>query len=136
MNETQCIVFFCLCFGLMTILFWGVFAIVVRYLFSVFKLIQQIKEEEPDLWSSLGSPTMFPVFHVSRDPFQGLFSQIRFLNWFLRGGEGAETPETKVLVDKTKRLFRMAMVGFVSLFVFSLLFIGFMVLVLETAGLP
>jgi hypothetical protein len=108
--------------GIMMILFWVVFAVVVRYLISVFRLIRQVKTAEPTLWESLGRPTMFPMFHASFNPFQGLISQGRFCGSFLKGGEGATLPETKELLHKTRRLFRMGMIGFVSLFVLFIVF--------------
>ena len=135
MNETTKFIVIFSSMGVMNILFWIVFAIVVRYLISVFKLIRQVKTAEPELWVSLGNPTMFPMFHVSFNPFKGLFSQMRFCNWFLKGGEGADTPETKAMVEKTKRLFRIGMIGFVSIFVlFFIMFgaIGLMMVMTET----
>lgn len=102
---------------LMTILFWIVFALVVRYLISVFRLTKQVKTAEPELWIALGRPSMLPMFHDSLNPFQGLLYEVRFCNWFLKGGEGATLSETKDMVQKSGRLFRIAMIGFVSLFI-------------------
>jgi hypothetical protein len=111
--------------AVVTILFWTVFTIVVRYLISAFRLLHQVKTNEPPLWEALGSPTMFPMFHVSRNPLKGLSSQVGFCSWFLKGGVGAGTPETKAMVEKTRRLFKMAIIGFISLFVtFLLVFVA------------
>ncbi len=120
--------------GVMTILFWVVFVMVVRYLISVFKLVRQVRMSEPDLWVSLGSPTMFPIFHVSLNPFKGLFAQMQFFNWVIKGGAGAEAPATKTMVKKARRLFRIAMIGFVSIFLLFFVTLGsltFMMVITE-----
>jgi hypothetical protein len=134
MNQTWKFVVFLGCMVVITILFCVVFAIVVRYLISVFKLIKKVKTTEPDLWQSLGRPTMFPMFQASFNPFQGLSSQARFCSWFLKGGEGAALPETKEMVLKTKRLFRIGMIGFVSLFILFLVFFAVMACVIGMKG--
>jgi len=122
------------CMGVMIILFLIVFTMVVRYLISVFKLIYQVKTAEYELWVSLGSPTMFPLFHISFNPFKGLISQMRFFNWFLKGAEGAKEPETKAMVEKTRRLYRIAGIGLISVFAIFLLFFGVMWLVIGMKG--
>jgi len=134
MNETTTVIVMFLSMGVMTILFWAVFAMVVRYLISVFKLIRQVKTAEPELWTSLGNPTMFPMFHVSFNPFKGLSSQMRFCNWFLKGGEGAQTPETEAMVEKTRRLFRIGMIGVISIFVLFFIMFGAIALMIVMTG--
>jgi hypothetical protein len=134
MNETAKFIVIFSAMGVMTILFWVVFAMVVRYLISVFKLIHQVKTVEPELWAALGHPTMFPMFHVSFNPFKGLYSQMRFCNWFLKGGDGAQAPETKTMVEKTRRLFRIGMIGFISMFVLFFIVIGGMALMMAMTG--
>ena len=134
MSETAQFIVIFSSIGAMTILFWVVFAMVVRYLISVFKLIQQVKTAEPDLWASLGHPTMFPMFHVSLNPFKGFSSQIGFCNWLLKGGDGAQAQETKAMVEKTRRLFRIGMIGFISIFVLFFIMIGGIGLVIAMTG--
>ena len=129
MNETTKFIIIFATMGVMTILFWVVFAMVVRYLISVFKLIRQIKTAEPEVWASLGNPTMFPMFRFSLNPFHDLFSEMRFCNWFLKGGEGAEDPETKSMVEKTRRFFRIGMIGFISFFVLFFIMLGVIVMI-------
>lgn len=130
MNQTWQIVALLACMGVMTILFWTVFVIIVRYLISVYSLIRKIKTAEPELWNALGRPTIFPMFHTSFNPFQGLLSQARFCRWFLNGGKGAMLPESKEMVLKTKRLYRISMYGFVSLFIVFFVFFAILMCVI------
>jgi hypothetical protein len=135
MNETTKFIVIFSSMGVMTILFWIILAMAVRYLISVLKLIHQVKNMEPELWASLGKPTMFPISYASFNPFKGLFSQMRFCNWFLKGGNGAKTPETQAMVKKTRRLFRIGMIGFVSIFVlFFVIFVAIGLMMVMTGN--
>ncbi len=134
MNVTWQVATIIVGMGIMMILFWVVFALVVRYLISVFRLIRQVKTAEPTLWVSLGRPTMFPMFHASFNPFQGLISQARFCGWLLKGGDGAAHPETRDMVQKTRRLLRIGMIGFISLFVLFLAFFAFTACLIAMKG--
>lgn len=100
----------------MASLFFLVFIIIARYLVSVHNLNKQIKKNEPLLWTDLGQPETFAFLHKTFNPFKALHAQMKFCNWFLKGGEGATEPATIELVDKSKRLFKKSMIWFVSLF--------------------
>jgi len=122
------------CFVLMFGLFAGVFFTIVRYLISVFRLLTHIRTTEPELYTSLGSPALIPMLHVSLNPFKGLVAQMSFLAWFLKGAPGAADAETQQLVRKTKRLFNMGLIGLGICFVAYLAIFAFLMLVLGPAG--
>ena len=105
--------------GVIALLFFIVIAMVVRYLISVLKLLHQVRTAEPDLWISLGKPTMFSaMFNTPSMQIRGFLSQFRFFVWFIKGGKGAEIPETRAMVEKTRRLFYIATIGMAMLFAF------------------
>lgn len=103
--------------AIMMILFIAVFSIIISYLISVYKLIEQMKNDDNELWVSLGKPAFFPFLHTTLDPFKGFTAQIRLSNWILKGGNGIKNEKTMNVYRKTKRLFNIAMIGFVSTFI-------------------
>jgi len=116
MNDLYPFVIFISAMLVMSLLFFVVFIIIVRYLVTVHNLNKQIKENEPHLWADLGKPETFAFLHQSFNPFKALHAQMRFCRWFLKGGEGATESATTELVTKSKRLFRLSMIWFISLF--------------------
>jgi len=122
------------CMGVMAISFGVVFVIIVRYLISAVKLLHQVKTNEPELWESLGRPTMFPGFQLTLNPFKDLIGQMDFCSWFLAGGDGSMMPETKAMVERTQRLFRNAGIGFVVVFLIFGICIGGMFMLFGTQG--
>lgn len=117
----------------MTILFSVAFTMTALYLLSVFRLIGQVKTAEPELWDSLGKPTMFPKLHASYNPFQGFSSLSRFFNWFLKGANGAKDPKTRAMVTKTARLFKIGMIGFVGIFFLSIIIVVSLTIYMDLA---
>ena len=62
-------------------------------------------------------------------------TQIRFINWFLKGGENASATETKATVENTRRRLRIALIGLIiSLLVIFFLFAGLSIFVMGTNG--
>ncbi len=106
------------------------FVTVARNLYSIFKLIGQLKTHEPELWESLGSPTMLPGFPPSLNPAKRLLSRMSLYRWVFRGGEGAKLPETKAMAENTKSLFRLSLTRFGVTFVVFLLTFGLVALVI------
>ena len=122
------------CLVLMFGLLAGVFFMVIRYLISVSRLLRHIRTTEPELWTSLGRPPLFPLFHVSLNPFKGLAAQMSFLAWFLKGAPGAADAGTRELARKTTRLFKMSGIGLGIYFVACLAIFAFLILVLGPAA--
>jgi len=106
----------------------------VCYCISATRLARYVRAEEPDLWIALGSPKTFAIYFNLFDLIQATHSQIRFLNWFYTGAEGAKLPETKAMAETTRRLFRIGMLGFIGVSLGIFLFLGVALCILVTKG--
>jgi hypothetical protein len=112
MHDAIRVVIVLACMGVMTAIMGVSAVLIVRYLSSLFRLMALVRTHEPALWISLSQPTFFPPLQDPRNPFVTFCVKLQFLRWFLRGGEGAQHPETKESIRETRRLFNFALLGF------------------------
>jgi hypothetical protein len=108
--------------------------IAVCYCISAIRLARQVKTEEPELWITVGSPKMFPMSFNIFDRIQAFRGQMRFLNWFYTGAEGAKSPKTKAMAATARRLCRITMMGFIGLSLGIFLSLGVALFILVTKG--
>lgn len=102
---------------LMVASFFFLFFAVIAYLILVSKLIEQIKENDNELWESLGKPTFIPFLHSSCNPIQGFIAQLKLCRWLSKKESGIKHEETMKAYKKTKKMLKTTLIVFVSIFI-------------------
>jgi len=113
------------CFLGLLLGFGTVFVLIVRYLYSIHLLAQDLRDHDRELWVSLGSPDLFGF--VSDRPLRALTSPLALFSFFIRGGPGATSDRVRERVAVTKGRFRFALIALVTYFVASSVIMGLLV---------
>jgi len=97
--------------------------IVIKYMFSIAKLLKNLEEHQPDLWNKLGKPRFTPSIRVMGiqlfpNGHTTLSSQFSFMGWFLSAKPDFKTQSTNDRIIKSKMFFKKCLYGLISLFVY------------------